>query len=251
MYFATKLQRLARTFALKSNSKAMRIGIIDRVIFSVLTSTCVRELQEEHPEWKEKSIRKTARRRFVKMMKDTPDIGSYSQNHLKICLVGCAVWFSIYEAVEELYGKMPTELYGRMCNAAMSMPLMKRKYARTPFFTAKYQDSYIKKAEKSGRIKSEYNWDMVVEKCETPDALKVRFTQCGLCALAKRTGHKDILPAMCLTDYTVADQMGAVLHRNKTLASGDPVCEYLYTRPGSDPEKRWQQEHRDGRFLKK
>ena len=229
----------------------MRIGIIDRVIFSVLTSTCVKELQKEHPEWEEKRIRRCAKGRFLKMIRETPDIGSYSQNHLKICLVGGAVWFSIYEAVEELYGKMPTELYGRMCNAAMSMPIMKRKYARTPFFTTKFQDNYIRKAEKSGRIKSEYNWDMVVEKCETTDALKVKFTQCGLCTLAKRTGHKDILPAMCLTDYTVADEMGVILHRNKTLASGDPVCEYLYTRPGSEPEIKWQQEHQDGSFMAK
>ena len=50
------------------------------------------------------------------------------------------------------------------------------------------------------------------------------------------------------TDYVVADRIGVCLHRDKTLATGDPCCDYLYTRPGSEVEKQWQQEHPAGTF---
>ena len=122
----------------------MRISIMDRTVFSVMASACIGELLGEHPEWNGRAIRKNARGRFMQMMKDTPSIGSYAQNCWKMNLVGGAVWFSLYEAVQELYGKMPEELYSRMCNAAYDIPIMARKYASTPFFTDKYQDAYIK-----------------------------------------------------------------------------------------------------------
>ena len=61
----------------------------------------------------------------------------------------------------------------------------------------------------------------------------------------------DILPIMCHTDYTVANMIGANLHRNKTLATGDPVCDYLYTRPGSEIENQRPAEHPEGTFYSK
>lgn len=188
----------------------MKIGIIDKVVFAVVANTSVKELRKEHPDWKACAIKKNARPRYFKMIKGTPEIGSYSQNCLKICLTGGAVWFSIYEAVEELYGKM----------------------------------------EKVLKIKSDSNWTPNFGK-GAPDYSTMRFTTCGLCALASRTGHRDILPIMCSTDYTVAKLMGVNLHRDKTLATGDACCDYLYTRPGSEIEKKWQAEHPEGTFISK
>lgn len=130
-------------------------------------------------------------------------------------------------------------------------PVMAKRYASTPFFSEEYQNNYIKKVERVNRIKSEYNWNTIIEKGETTDSMHVCFTTCGLCALATRTGHRDILPIMCATDYTVADQMGVILHRDKTLATGDPCCDYFYTRPGSEDEKKWQAAHPEGTFVSK
>ena len=231
--------------------RTMRIELIDRIMFPVMSKVCIKELQKDHPEWNGRAIKQNARRRFIKMLKETPSIGRLSQNHLKFNLVGGAVWFALYEAVEELYGRMSNDLYSRMCNACMTMPIMAKRYASTPFFSEKYQDNYIKKVERVNRIKSEYNWNTIIEKGETPDSMRVCFTTCGLCALATRTGHRDILPIMCATDYTVADQMGVILHRDKTLATGDPCCDYFYTRPDSEDEKKWQAEHPEGSFISK
>ena len=223
---------------------------MDRAIFAVVSNVSVMELRKEHPAWSGRKIRHLARPRYLKMLQETPDIGSYRDNCLRICLTGGAVWFSIYEAVEALYGKMPDELYGRMCNATYGIRMMARKYRKTPFFDARYQDQYAVRMEKVLKIKSDFNWTPNYGK-GAPDYSTMRFTSCGLCALANRTGHRDILPIMCSTDYTVAKLMGVNLHRDKTLATGDAFCDYLYTRPGSAIEKKWQEEHPQGSFHSK
>ena len=228
----------------------MRIVIMDRAVFAVVSSVCVKALLKEHPEWNGRKIKRIAKPRYLKMLQETPQIGSYIDNCLKICLAGGAVWFSIYEAVEALYGKMSDELYGRMCNATYSIPIMERKYRKMPFFDAKFQDKYAAKMEKVLKCKSDSNWTPNYGK-GAPDFSTMRFTTCGLCALAKRTGHQDILPIMCSTDYTVAKLMGVILHRDKTLSTGDACCDYLYTRPGSEIEKKWQAEHPEGTFISK
>lgn len=46
----------------------------------------------------------------------------------------------------------------------------------------------------------------------------------------------------------VAKLMGVNLHRDKTLSTCDACCDYLYNRPGSEIEKKWQAEHPEGTF---
>ena len=228
----------------------MRIEIMDRIAFAVVSNVCVKELLKTHPEWNGRAIKRNALPRFIKMLHETPSIGSNRQNCMKMNLVGGAVWFAIYEAVEELYGRMSDDLYSKMCNATYSIPIMVNKFRNMQFFNAEFQERYAKRIDKANRFKSEYNWTSDSGK-GAPDFSTMRFTTCGLCALAKRTGHLDILPIMCKTDYTVASMIGANLHRDKTLATGDSVCDYLYTRPGSDIEKRWQIKHPEGTFHSK
>ena len=52
------------------------------------------------------------------------------------------VWFAIYETVEELYGRMPDELYSQMCNATYTIPMMARKFSNMQFFNAEFQERY-------------------------------------------------------------------------------------------------------------
>ena len=100
----------------------MRIGLIERAMFAVMASACIKEFRKEHAEWDGRAIRGEARRRFKRMLRETPSIGSYRSNCWKMNLVGGAVWFSLYEAVEELYGRMSGELYGKICNATYAIP---------------------------------------------------------------------------------------------------------------------------------
>ena len=45
---------------------SMQIEIMDRIAFSVVSSTCVKELKKAHPEWDGRAIKRNARSRFKK-----------------------------------------------------------------------------------------------------------------------------------------------------------------------------------------
>ena len=159
---------------------------MDRAVFAVVSSVCVMALLKEHPEWNGRKIKRIAKPRYLKMLQETPQIGSYKDNCLKICLAGGAVWFSIYETVEALYGKMSDELYGRMCNATYSIPIMGRKYRKMPFFDARFQDKYAAKMEKVLKCKKGL---LISLPCVLPPAGYVLWlsvpgirTSCPLCA---------------------------------------------------------------------
>lgn len=228
----------------------MRIELIDRIGFYFISKVCVKQLTEEHPEWDGRAIKRIAKRQFQQMLHDTPSIGTHRQNCMKMNLTGGAVWFAIYDAVEQLYGRMSLEQFERMAHATFTMPLMIHRMKKMPFFDANFQTKYAKKLDEVNRIKSPYNWTAEYS-TGAPDSFSIRFTACGLCAFAKQTGHMHILPVLCQSDYTVAAMIGVNLHRDKTLASGDPICDYLYTRPGSEMEKQWQAGHPAGTFHSK
>ena len=201
-----------------------------------MQGTCYKVLRTEYPEWDFHQLRKAAKERFSDILTSTPSIGSYRENSLKKNLVGGMVWFAIYETAKERYGsQMSLPLYEKMCRASIAMPMMLRMARMTKPFTRKFQESMMKRSEQENRIDSPYN----------------SYTRCGLCELARKRGHLDILPAMCRTDYITFEAMGAILHRNKTLASGDDCCLYYMTKPGSEAEHRWQDEHPDGTFISK
>ncbi len=227
----------------------MKYTLIDRLMWHFMQGTCYRVLQEECPKWDYRLLRKEARKRFREIVLSTPSIGSYRQNSLKKNLNGGMVWFAIYETARERYGsQMSLPLYEKMCRASISMPMMLRMASKTKPFTRKYQEGMIKRSERENRIDSHYNWQASYKQGKTDEEFTLYYTRCGLCELARKRGHLDILPAMCKTDYITFKAMGVILHRDKTLASGDECCHYYMTKPGSDAEHRWQEKHPDGTF---
>ena len=146
---------------------------------------------------------------------------------------------------------MSLPLYEKMCRASISMPIILRMARMAKPFSRKFQESMMKRSERENRIDSPYNWKAHYQLGKVDEEFTLSYTRCGLCELARKRGHLDILPAMCKTDYITFEAMGAILHRNKTLASGDDCCLYYMTKPGSEAEHRWQDEHPDGTFISK
>ena len=86
----------------------------------------------------------------------------------------------------------------------------------------------MKRSERENRIDSPYNWQAHYKQGKADEEFTLYYTRCGLCELARARGHRD-----------------------KTLGSGDDCCYYYMTKPGSEAERRWQQEHPDGTFTSK
>ena len=125
---------------------------MDRIAFGVVSNTCVKELVKVYLDWDGRAIKRHAKPKFKKMLLDTPPIGFHRQNCMKMNLTGGAVWFAIYEAVEELYGRMPDELFSQMCNATYTIPMMARKFRNMQFFSTEFQERYARKIGKANRF---------------------------------------------------------------------------------------------------
>ena len=230
----------------------MKYTLTDRLMWHFMQGTCFGVLREECPQWDFHLLRKEAKKRFREIVMATPSIGSYRENSLKKNLIGGMVWIAIYETANERYGtQMSLPLYEKMCRASISMPLMLKMTRAAKPFTRKFQESKMKQSERENRIDSPYNWQAHYKQGKADEEFTMYYTRCGLCKLACDRGHLDILPAMCKTDYILFEAMGAVLHRDKTLAAGDNCCYYYITKPGSEAERRWQDEHPEGTFTSK
>ena len=224
----------------------MKYTLTDRLMWHFMQGTCYKVLRAEYPEWDYNLLRKAAKERFRDILTSTPSIGSYRENSLKKNLVGGMVWFAIYETAKERYGsQMSLPLYEKMCRASIAMPMMLRMARMTKPFTRKFQESMMKRSERENRIDSPYNWQAHYKQGKVDEEFTLSYTRCGLCELARKRGHMNLLPVMCKTDYIT------FLHRNKTLASGDDCCLYYMTKPRSEAEHRWQDEHPDGTFINK
>ena len=79
-----------------------------------------------------------------------------------------------------------------------------------------------------------YSWNMEFYPYPDGGGYEARFTACGICALMKRLGLFELVPAMCRLDYTMSELGGASeFTRSFTLASGGPSCDCGYRKKGA------------------
>ena len=76
-----------------------------------------------------------------------------------------------------------------------------------------------------------FSWNMTFHPYPDGSGYEARFTRCGICALMKKLGLFEYVPAMCALDYAMSEAGGATeFVRKYTLASGGPYCDCGYKR---------------------
>ena len=234
----------------------MRYTLSERLVWLMMVNSICRTIKQERPDWDISLLKKRAKKRYRQIVEGCDDIGSANRNPLRMNLVGGAMWFAFYEAANGITADKAAEnpslkfsdgmdiaLYTKICNA--SMESLGWMYKRVKLFDLKKQKKFIDGYVYAGGVKSNYNWTTVVEPTQRSDMFTYYFTNCGLCTLAQRLGHQQLLPPMCKTDYVVAKFTDAILHRFETLSAGHQRCYYQYTKRGSEGEKIWQEQHKD------
>lgn len=56
-----------------------------------------------------------------------------------------------------------------------------------------------------------------------------RITRCPICAYCKKLGVEELMPLLCELDNVMIGLQHGVLHRQQTIASGGPYCDYFIT----------------------
>lgn len=213
----------------------MKYTYCEKIIWLAMNRTILNFFSKKHSNWNIKLLKKKAKQRYKQIMLELPNIGSLTQNSLRICLSGSALWLAFYESCEE---KIENEEFGEMVKATMQSPLIVKAFSSKKPFNKKAQ---IKKAKSVTRdnnaSNSEFNWKTEFIKGRDENEYTIIYKKCGICALAKKLNHQELVKYMCVLDVMSVDMIGGVLHRTKTLAEGKDCCDFYICKKGS----KWDQ----------
>lgn len=73
------------------------------------------------------------------------------------------------------------------------------------------------------------NWNVNFDGTRHRDGSFYYFTRCPICEFCQREGIEELMPALCSTDEVMFRLQHGKLHREHTIANGDPVCDYWIT----------------------
>ena len=212
----------------------MRYSISEKLMWFALAGRSFQylERQQKHVD------RKKAKKIFRQMTARTPDIGTLTENPLRICLSAGMVWLSIYKAAN---CQMEDACFGGMVQYSMEYPLVKANYkgkAKTAF-TIEAQQKRAGFAAKTNPLAKDnpFQWRTEVILGRDADEYTINYHQCGLYALGQQEDLLHLVPYMCVLDIMTIEWMGGVLHRTKTLATGGDCCDFYICRKGSKWEK--------------
>lgn len=70
------------------------------------------------------------------------------------------------------------------------------------------------------------NWNVHFDESLHKDGSYYYFTRCPICEFCSREGIAELMPALCATDEVMFRLQHGTLHREHTIANGEPVCDY-------------------------
>ena len=209
----------------------MKYTFCEKIIWHAMSGAIVDFLASEHPNWDIGLVKSKANKRYRQIIADSPDIGGLSKNSLRTCLSSGALWLAFYESCEE---KISDEEFGEMVKATINAPIIAKAFSAKNPFTEKAQMKKEKSVKRDNNASdSEFNWKTEFIKGRDKDEYTIIYKQCGICALAKKENHPELVKYMCTLDTLSVDMFGGVLRRTKTLAEGKDCCDFYICKKGS------------------
>lgn len=209
----------------------MKYTFCEKIMWYAMNSTILDFFRERHQNWDIKSLEIKAKKRYKQIISELPDIETMTKNSLRICLSGAALWLAFYESCEE---KIKDEEFGEMVEASMKAPIIVKAFSAKNPFTKKAQMKKEKSVIRDNNASdSEFNWKTEYIKGRDEEEYTIIYKQCGICALAKKLNHPELVKYMCALDTLSVDMIGGVLYRTKTLAEGKDCCDFYICKKGS------------------
>lgn len=172
---------------------------------------------------------KTEKKAYVQYRKIIRDLPEFEKgDRFQMNIVNCALLAAFYRNMDpKPEVERMTEYYAK---AMMTGPM--RLFCRMSG-RRKFRKTDIRSMEATAALKAAdrnpYSWNMDFLPYPDGSGYEARFTRCGICTLMGELGIREIVPAMCRLDYTMAEAGGAcVFERRYTLASGGPYCDCGY-----------------------
>ena len=173
-----------------------------------------------------RKITKRAKREYRRIIKSLPEFEK--GDRFKMNIVSAAMLAAFYLNMDEKTTVGQMTAYYRDSMMIAPMKLFCRRAGRRKY-SAKDIAGMKRTAALNAADRNPYSWNMEYREYEDGSGYEARFSKCGICALMKKLGISEIVPAMCALDYTMSDAGGATeFVREYTLASGGPYCDCGY-----------------------
>ena len=172
----------------------------------------------------ERSIRQ-GKAEYRKLLSHADDLGPGNPmaTNAYFAYVFAAAWLGSDRQIppEEMGQVMTDVLESRLLRTVFGMTDLNR----TPKKWEKDMQRYAEWYEKHGK---DYpvNWVVSFDDKRHKDDSFYYFTRCPICEFCQREGIAELMPALCATDEVMFRLQHGKLHREYTIANGDPVCDY-------------------------
>ena len=173
----------------------------------------------------DRQVQKKIRSTYREILDRADDIGAHNT------LLGAYALAAWFISMNRCDGLTPEENCG-----IMEKGLRNSRIYRATMGTA---DSYFSEKHMEARRKwsketyeKKYRNDWLVDVIEKGDDFEFGFDYhaCGVCCLCRDEGCPEYAKYLCRLDYMTSDMMGIRLKRTMTLAEGDPVCDFRFSR---------------------
>lgn len=213
----------------------MKYTFCEKMLWFTMNKTITEFFKTNHPNWNLKLLKNKAKNRYKEIISNLPNIGSMTENSLRLCLSGGALWLAFYETCEE---KIENEEFGKMVEASMKAPIIVKTFSAKKPFTKEAQIKKEKAVKRDNEASnSEFNWKTEFIKGRDEEEYTIIYRQCSIWALAKKIGHLELVKYMCALDILSVDMLGGVLHRTQTLAEGKECCDFYICKKDSHWDK--------------
>lgn len=213
----------------------MKYTYCEELIWHAMKKSIIDFFSKKHQIWNIKLLKINTKKRYKQIIAELPDIGSLRKNSLRVCLSSATLWLAFYESCEE---KIKDEEFGEMVKATMTSPLIVKAFSSKKPFTKEAQLQKEKNVKRDNEASnSEFNWKTEFIKGRDENEYTIVYRKCGICALAKKLNHPELVKYMCVLDIISIDMMGGILCRTKTLAKGKDCCDFYICKKGSKWDK--------------
>ena len=149
--------------------------------------------------------------------------GNPMESNAYFAYVFVAVWLgSDKKITPETMGKIMEDVIIKMKPFVGLINVNTKKGSRYWYHSMK---KYQKWYEKHGKDYPE-TWKVHFDENLHRDGSFYYFTSCPICSFMQREGLGEIMKILCGTDWLMFKMQHGVLHRDCTLADGQPMCDY-------------------------
>jgi len=207
----------------------MEYDLYARGIRLIFSRSFRRQLTASLGEHNARDVMRKTQPLYRDIVQRSPSIGGRENPTIMNVLIAAFV-AAIYKTAG---GKLSSERMGEAFSDALEQAAAFKLFARfmgKRNFTRRWQDKrYAWAVASQGKV---YPADFVSAFVygKTINEYGVNYSECGICKLLQRESCADLAPQLCKFDYVTAKYMGCTLTRTKTIANGDEICDFWFSK---------------------